>query len=676
MFETAVPIEILLIEENLGDARLIREMLRESPAPPCRIQHLGGLVEGVAHLVEAGARADILLLDVSLPDCRELMKVEAILECAPHLPIVVLTSCDDEEMAIRVVRKGAQDCLAKRRIDGHLLRRTIRYAVERKRLEGELERKVGMLSVLASGARRISESLVSSDLAGTMARTCVEGFGLGAAWVLQNRQEDRIRTLALYPETGGCPEEFSLPTGLADPSACLLARALVRRSQAVFDPFDPGPLGRHCGHCPLPVTTRGLACFPLVSQERTLGLLVLCSDEEGFFSDDVAEFFQSYAHLASGALENARLFSETEKHLQQLTALRDIDKAISGNFDLPLNLDLILDNALTLLQLDAAAVLVLNPHTRLLEYTAGRGFRTRALRHTSLRLGEGIAGRAALERRRITLADLQETADGLAASPHLAEEGFCAYVGIPLVAKGRVRGVLEVFRRTALESDPGWHDLLDSLASQAAIAIDNATLYTDLEKANTELSLAYESTLEGWVRCLDYRDRETEGHSRRVTERTVRIARAFGISEGRLPHIRRGALLHDIGKLGVPDNILLKPGKLTEEEWATMRRHPELGHRLLAPISYLRPALDIPYCHHEKWDGSGYPRGLKGEEIPLEARIFAVVDVWDALCSDRPYRPAWPEEKALSYLTDQAGSHFDPLVVEVFLYTIAADRRK
>lgn len=665
---------VLLIEDNPGDARLIREMMNESLEIRYAFAHATRLDEGLAYLQAPPMPVDVVLLDLSLPDSQGLDTVEPLLSRAPHLPIIVLTGHDDEELGLRIVRKGAQDYLVKGRIDGYLLQRTIRYAIERKQMEHELEKKVSMLSVLASGAQRISESLVPGELATAMARTCVEDFGLRVAWVVRRGADERVRTLALYPEDVPPPAEFTAPSALGDDRCCPLAQTLLQRHRIIVDPFERAAAEGHCGFCPQPPTTRSLACFPLVSQERVLGGLVLYSDREGFFTDDMAEFFQSYAHLASGSLENAWLFSATEKHLQQLTALRDIDKIITGSFDLPVNLEVILDTALTLLHLDAAAVLVLNPHTQMLEYAVGRGFRTRALRQTSLRLGEGNAGRAALDRRRIVLRDLPENPASLSASPHLADEGFRSYIGIPLVAKGRVRGVLEVFRRTDLEDDSGWHDLLDSLASQAAIAIDNATLYTDLERANTELSLAYESTLEGWARCLDYRDRETEGHSRRVTEMTVRVARVCGIPESRLPHLRRGALLHDIGKLGVPDHILLKPGKLDAEEWAIMRRHPELAYQLLAPISYLCPALDIPYCHHEKWDGSGYPRGLKGEEIPLEARIFAVVDVWDALCSDRPYRPAWPEEKALAYLIEEAGSHFDPRVVEVFLKTVHSGR--
>ena len=192
-------------------------------------------------------------------------------------------------------------------------------------------------------------------------------------------------------------------------------------------------------------------------------------------------------------------------------------------------------------------------------------------------------------------------------------------------------------------------------------------LFEGLQRSNIELSLAYDTTLEGWAKALELRDQETEGHTLRVTETTMQLARAMGVNEEHIVHVRRGALLHDMGKIGVPDSILLKPGPLTDEEWTVMRRHPQLAFDMLSPIQYLRPALDIPYCHHEKWDGSGYPRGLKGKQIPLAARIFAIVDVWDALLSDRPYRKGWPAKDALQYIREQSGRHFDSQVVEAFL---------
>jgi len=182
-----------------------------------------------------------------------------------------------------------------------------------------------------------------------------------------------------------------------------------------------------------------------------------------------------------------------------------------------------------------------------------------------------------------------------------------------------------------------------------------------------DLAKANEETLEGWSRAMDFRDKETEQHTQRVTQMTVQIARSMRLSETKIMRIRQGALLHDIGKIAVPDNILLKPDKLTAEEWVIMRKHPEHAYEMLSPINFLRPALDIPYCHHEKWDGSGYPRGLKGEEIPLAARIFAVVDVWDALRNDRPYRKGWSGERVCEYIEEQLGKHFDPQIVEIFM---------
>ena len=191
-----------------------------------------------------------------------------------------------------------------------------------------------------------------------------------------------------------------------------------------------------------------------------------------------------------------------------------------------------------------------------------------------------------------------------------------------------------------------------------------------LEKANVELVAAYDATILGWSRAMDLRDRETEGHSQRVAEHTVQLAQAMGLSEQELIYIRRGALLHDMGKLGIPDSILHKPDKLTTEEWDIMHQHPQLAYDMLSSIAYLHPALDIPYCHHEKWDGSGYPHKLRGEHIPLPARIFAIVDVWDALTSERPYRPAWSKADAHAYIREQSGRHFEPRIVDLFLKTI------
>jgi putative nucleotidyltransferase with HDIG domain len=249
----------------------------------------------------------------------------------------------------------------------------------------------------------------------------------------------------------------------------------------------------------------------------------------------------------------------------------------------------------------------------------------------------------------------------------MALENFRTYFAVPLIIKGEVKGVLEILNRSILEPDQEWLDFLNTLATQTAIAIDNAQLYEELQSANMEMRLAYETTLEGWSRALEMRDMETKGHSQRVTRMTMLLAREMNLPEEALVHIRRGALLHDIGKMAIPDQILRKPGPLNDEEWALMRQHPVLAYEMLQSIPYLHPALEIPYSHHERWDGSGYPQGLKGEAIPLPARIFAVVDVYDALISERPYRLAWTNEEALDYIRGQARLQFDPEVVEIFL---------
>jgi putative nucleotidyltransferase with HDIG domain len=244
------------------------------------------------------------------------------------------------------------------------------------------------------------------------------------------------------------------------------------------------------------------------------------------------------------------------------------------------------------------------------------------------------------------------------------------YIGMPLAAKGQIKGILEIFQREPATLEPEAYSFLELLAGQAAIAIDNAELFDNLQDSNSELSQAYEKTLEGWASALELRDQDTVGHTRRTAELTLQLARAVGMSENELVNVYRGALLHDIGKMGVPDSIVLKPGPLTDEERQSMRKHPKYAYDMLSPIAYLRLALDIPYCHHEKWDGTGYPRGLKGEQIPLAARIFAVIDVWDALTSARPYRKDWSKAKARQYIREQSGKHFDPEVVKIFLQEI------
>jgi putative nucleotidyltransferase with HDIG domain len=395
---------------------------------------------------------------------------------------------------------------------------------------------------------------------------------------------------------------------------------------------------------------------------------LLAQDREYWFDVRLAPLSETQVLLTARDVTKCH---ETEaklrKQMKQLSALRSIDLAIASGLDLNLLLSMLLEQVAGLLGVDAASVLLLNPRTNLLEFVSGRGFRSNSLRYTRLKMGEGCAGRVALERRLIHVPDLETNRMDFVRSPLFSGENFVSYYGVPLIAKGRVLGVIEIFQRSALDADADWLNFLKTISGQAAIAIDNAIMFKELQISNIELNLAYDVTIEGLSRALDLRDKETEEHTRRVTEITLKLASALGVAEADLVHIRRGAILHDIGKVAIPDQVLFKKGPLLEEEWEIMRRHPDIAVELLSPVTYLTPALDIPHWHHEKWDGTGYPDGLEKDQIPFSARLFAFADVYEALTSERPYRPAWPRQDAILYIKSQSGHHFDPGMMPVFM---------
>lgn len=404
--------------------------------------------------------------------------------------------------------------------------------------------------------------------------------------------------------------------------------------------------------------------FPVQAANEQAGVFALACQRPRTISREETNLMNAISGIIGNAIHRAALYQQTEEQVRRLTALRDIDIAISSSFDLRVTLDILLDHTVNQLKVDAANVLTYKPFTQMLEFETGRGFLSSNIKRSKLRLGEGYAGQVALRQRPLIVESVDsEENPGI----HALKEGFRFYAGIPLVAKGAVKGVLEVYKREPFFPDTVWQEFFEAMAGQAAIAIDNAQLFTNLQRSNYQLGIAYDTTLEGWGKALELRDQETEGHTLRVTKLTLKLAMALGINDQDLMNIRRGALLHDIGKMGIPDAILHKPGPLNAEEKKIMQQHPQYAYDLLSPIEYLRAALEIPYSHHEHWDGSGYPCGLKGNEIPLSARIFAVIDVWDALRSHRPYRAAWPDEKVLAYIKEQTGKQFDPAIAETFL---------
>ena len=361
--------------------------------------------------------------------------------------------------------------------------------------------------------------------------------------------------------------------------------------------------------------------------------------------------------------ELAKAHQQIEQQLFRLQALRMNDLSILGTTDLRVALKAIAEQTRKQLKVDVASFLLFNPHTLRVEETVVVGARTPEIQNLRIRIGESLVGRAALDRKMLVIPDLGKDPQSDLVG---GMEGFQSCFALPLVTKGNVVGVMYMGCRSVFHPDQDWLDFWESLAGQAAMAVESIKAFEDLQRSNFELALAYSNTIEGWSHALDLRDKETKDHTFRVTEVTLRLARLAGMNKSELMHVKHGALLHDIGKMGIPDAILLKEDYLSTNEWDIMRKHPIYAYEMLSPIEYLRPALEIPYCHHEKWDGTGYPRGLAGEQIPLAARLFAVVDVWDALRSDRPYRKGWEEGKVREYIQSQAGSHFDPDAVDLF----------
>jgi len=418
----------------------------------------------------------------------------------------------------------------------------------------------------------------------------------------------------------------------------------------------------------IPEGWAGLA-HPLLAGKNPVGVLLLAWPGGRLPTPPELERIQVLAETIGNAVRRAQLREKLAKRVAHLEALRQVDQAILASMDLAPSLEILLDK-LFLLPLDAAAFFLYEPREKALRLAAHRGFRTPVPPQT-LFLGQGHVGRAALTGEKVAVDDLRREPGS---HPEFTrEEGLVAERAYPLLARGSLLGVLAVFTRRPWDLLGEDEAFLEALVGQSALALDSLRVLRDLQKSQRELEAAYELTLWGWAKAVELRDQETAGHTERVTALTLRLAEALGVPEEDLDDLRRGAILHDVGKIAIPDRILLKPGPLTEEEWRVMKLHPVYAYEWLSGIPFLKKALDVPYAHHERWDGSGYPRGLKGLEIPLSARIFAVADVYDALTSDRPYRKAWPKEKALAYIREEAGKQFDPEVVEAFLKLMAEE---
>ncbi len=613
-------LKVLSLEDNREDAELMERELRK-----------GGLKFEVRRVwtKEALFRElkdfcpDLIIADFTLPAYDGLKALDDVRKKCRDVPFIFLTGTMGEEFAIDTLKSGATDYVLK----GHVSRlvpavsRALREHEERKErrlAEESLRESEEKFKGLAASAQ---DAIITMDAGGKISywnESAARMFGYSAEEIL-GRELHALLTPDRYSDIYRKGFEHFRETGQGPFIGKLLNLVALKKDGTEF-----------------PVEF-SVSAFQMKGEWHAISIL-----------RDITERKKAEEML--------------HRQLEHMTAIRDIDLAISSSFDLRVTLSILLEKLIARLGVDAADLLLMEKDTFYLNYTAGLGFRSAAIRKTRVRLGKGNVGRAALERRTLIIPDLSETV-----TRALKGEEFKSYIAVPLIVQGAIKGVLEIFHRKRLDPDSEWLGFLELLAGQAAIAIDRAAMFESLQKSNMELILSYDVTIEGWGRTLEFRDEDTKGHTERVAEKTLNLAKLMGVQEQDLVHVRRGALLHDIGKICIPDRILLKPDRLNEEENEIMKRHPVYAYDLLSAIPFLRPALDIPYCHHEKWDGTGYPRGLKGEDIPFHARIFAIIDVTDALLSERPYRPAWPKGKTYQYVKAQKGTHFDPKVVEAFL---------
>ena len=375
---------------------------------------------------------------------------------------------------------------------------------------------------------------------------------------------------------------------------------------------------------------------------------------------DVTRVSEKIRKLELGVNEHAGV------RQSQLGALMGIGRVINSSRGLQRVLEEVMDTLIALMRAERGFLMLRDPKDGMLKPEISRGIDHLNLDEEIIKVSQTIVRKVSSTGESVLTTNAQADPrfeNQMSVAAYQLRSILCA----PLKLRNEMIGVIYVDNRAHTgifrESDL---ELINAFADQAAVAIDNARLFDDLQASNRELEKAYQATLEGWVRALDMRDKETEGHTQRVTKLTERLARSMGVDGDELLNIKRGALLHDIGKMAIPDGILLKPGKLTDDERLLIQQHPVYAYEMLNPIDFLLPAIDIPYCHHEKWDGTGYPRGLRGEDIPFSARIFPVIDVWDALISDRPYRKGLPQDEVRQYIHADSGKHFDPRVVNAF----------
>jgi putative nucleotidyltransferase with HDIG domain len=401
--------------------------------------------------------------------------------------------------------------------------------------------------------------------------------------------------------------------------------------------------------------------FPLMQNGRIIGLIGLLSGKTDFFTAETIQWIHTLMDILCEGLSQQGTAEIQERLIEQ-----SITRTIQSSLDIRDALHDVMEALTIVLKADVITTLRYLPNLRRFELLETFGLEKFSLAKLHLHFDIGL-GKRSFETEPLWIDDLQKVPPGLRPTTGFGEEGFHSYLALPLIAHNDLVGALEVAWKQQQYAIPEKMEFLKRVTEQIAFAMERTNILRDLRQSNADLMARYNAMIEGLSRALELRDLETEGHTRRVSLLTMKLVQHMQISSEQWDSIRQGALLHDIGKIGVPDAILLKPGSLTAQERKVMQQHVQYGYNILAPITNARHTLDIVLYHHERWDGEGYPYGLAAEQIPLVARLFSIVDVFDALTSDRPYRTAWDHSQALEYISAQSGTQFDPQIVKLFL---------
>ena len=633
------PIHILMVEDMVVDANLaereIRKVIRS-----CSFQRVDTREDFVRAM--SIFKPDLVITDYTMPRFDGMTALKLSIEIASHIPVIVLTGAINEDTAVECMKAGATDYVIKEHVKR--LGQAVVHALEESQIREQ--------------RRKAEETLRERD---ALYRTLVET--LPDPMIVTNTVGNVTYLSPMALHFFGYDSE-------SDVLGMNFMNWLHPDSFGVaIDSFQQVISG---------------------SNLRNVELLICKKDRSVFYGEVTGSCLRDGYSNIIGAIINVRDISERKRadlalresealyrtrnaELETLFTLSTLLRQAQNADDM---LHVVLSEVKELMVVDSVAIILLDKEKEQFTITHATGSLIPDIGKSFSVHEDSISKQVLVTEKPYSTADYMVDPHRLKEKANFAIEDIQSAVYVPVQSENEILGILMMSKPKG-NSPPlfGSEDvrLLSTIGDMTGNYLRKAWLVDDLNHLNQQITNAYEDTIDALSRALDLRDKDTEGHTSRVIELTLALARKVGMDDSQLVHVRRGAYLHDMGKIGIPDAILLKPGVLTDEEWEIMRRHPQYTFDMLSHIDYLVPALDIPYCHHEKWDGTGYPRGLKGDEIPLAARLFAIVDVWDALTSDRPYRQAWPDDVAINYIREQSGKFFDPRIVDVFLRIVQTE---